>query len=60
MHNKFKDYAPLRRPITIEDVGNTAVWLCSDLASATTGEMIFVDGGIHHLALAAPEEEDAA
>jgi enoyl-[acyl-carrier protein] reductase I len=60
MHNKFKDYAPLRRPITIEDVGNTAVWLCSDLASATTGEMIFVDGGIHHLALAAPEEEDEA
>jgi enoyl-[acyl-carrier protein] reductase I len=59
MHSKFKDYAPLRRLITIEDVGNTALWLCSDLASATTGEVIFVDGGIHHLALAAPEEEDA-
>jgi enoyl-[acyl-carrier protein] reductase I len=60
MHGKFKEYAPLRRPITIEDVGNTAIWLCSDLASATTGEAIFVDGGIHHLALAAPEDQDAA
>ena len=60
MHSKFKEVAPLRRAITIEDVGNTAVWLCSDLASATTGEAIFVDGGVHHLALAGPSEEDAA
>jgi enoyl-[acyl-carrier protein] reductase I len=60
MHGKFKEVAPLRRPITIEDVGNTAIWLCSDLASATTGEAIFVDGGVHHLALAAPEEGSAA
>ena len=43
-----------------EDVGNAAVWLCSDLASATTGEAIFVDGGVHHLAIAAPDEGDAA
>ena len=47
MHNKFKDFAPLRRLITIEDVGNAAVWLCSDLASATTGEVLFVDGGVN-------------
>ena len=56
MHSKFKEVAPLRRQITIEDVGNAAVWLASDLASATTGEVLFVDGGVNLLALAAPSE----
>ena len=60
MHSKFKDVAPLRRPITIEDVGNAAVWLCSDLSSATTGEVLFVDGGVNVLAIAAPEEGSTA
>jgi len=58
MHKKFKEVAPLRRLITIEDVGNTAVWLASDLSSATTGEVIFVDGGVNLLALAAPDERE--
>lgn len=39
--------APLRRNVTIEDVGNTAAFLCSDLASAITGEVIYVDSGFH-------------
>jgi enoyl-[acyl-carrier protein] reductase I len=59
MHSKFKEVAPLRRQITIEDVGNAAVWLASDLASATTGEILFVDGGVNLLALAAPAEPGA-
>ncbi len=59
MHSKFKDVAPLRRSITSEDVGNAAVWLCSDLASATTGEVLFVDGGVNVLAIAAPDEQGA-
>ena len=59
MHSKFKEVAPLRRSITIEDVGNAAVWLCSDLAAATTGEVLFVDGGVNVLAIAAPNEETA-
>lgn len=37
--------APLRRNVTIEEVGNTAAFLCSDLASGITGEIIHVDGG---------------
>jgi enoyl-[acyl-carrier protein] reductase I len=57
MHNKFKDVAPLRRLITIEDVGNAAVWLCSDMSAATTGEVLFVDGGVNVLAIAAPDEQ---
>jgi enoyl-[acyl-carrier protein] reductase I len=43
--------APLRRNITAEDVGNTALWLCSDLGSAITGETIFVDAGINVMGL---------
>ena len=39
--------APLRRNVTIEEVGNTAAFLCSDLASAITGEVIYVDSGFH-------------
>ncbi len=57
MHSKFKEVAPLRRSITIEDVGKAAVWLCSDLASATTGEVLFVDGGMNVLAIAALDED---
>ncbi len=56
MHSAFKDFTPVRRSITIEDVGNAAVWLASDLAAATTGEVLFVDGGANILALATPEE----
>jgi enoyl-[acyl-carrier protein] reductase I len=37
--------APLRRNVTIEDVGNTAAFLCSDLASGITGEIVYVDAG---------------
>ena len=59
MHSKFKDVAPLRRPITTADVGNAAAWLCSDLASATTGEVLFVDGGVNVLAIAASDEPGA-
>lgn len=38
-------HAPLRRNITIEDVGNTAAFLLSDLAAGITGEITHVDGG---------------
>ena len=41
--------APLRSNITIEDVGKTAVWLASDLSSAVTGEVVYVDGGFNVL-----------
>lgn len=41
----FEEVAPLRRCITIEEVGNVAAFLCSDLASGITGEITYVDGG---------------
>ncbi len=45
MLDKFSQVAPLRRNVTIEEVGNTAAFLCSDLASGITGEIIHVDCG---------------
>jgi enoyl-[acyl-carrier protein] reductase I len=47
MYGSFADVTPLRRNITIEDVGKTALWLASDLSSAVTGEVLFVDGGFN-------------
>ncbi len=39
--------APLRRGVTIEEVGNASAFLCSDLAAGITGETLYVDGGYH-------------
>jgi len=47
----FAGVAPLRRNVTQEDVGNTAVFLCSHLASATTGEVIYVDAGFRNISV---------
>ena len=49
--------APLRRNVTIEDVGNTAAFLASDLAGGVTGEIIYVDGGYSTVGMAFPEGE---
>lgn len=46
-----QETAPLRRKVTIEDVGNTAIWLCSDLASGVTGEIVYVDAGANIMAM---------
>ncbi|MGZ3587021.1 MAG: enoyl-ACP reductase FabI [Candidatus Limnocylindrales bacterium] len=50
-YGAFREVAPLRANITIEDVGGAAVYLCSDLAHAVTGEVHFVDGGFNALAV---------
>jgi enoyl-[acyl-carrier protein] reductase I len=39
--------SPLRRNVNIEEVGNVAAFLCSDLASGITGEIVFVDAGFN-------------
>ena len=42
-----EQHAALRRNITIDEVGNAAAFLCSDLASGVTGEIMYVDGGMN-------------
>ncbi len=51
MLNYVEKTAPLRRNVTIEDVGNTAAFLCSDLAAGITGEVLYVDSGFHHVSM---------
>ncbi len=42
-----EDNAPLRRNVTVDDVGNAAAFLMSDLAAGITGELTYVDGGFN-------------
>jgi len=49
--------APIRRTVTIEDVGNAAAFLCSDLASGITGEVTYVDGGYNIVGMTGLEAE---
>jgi enoyl-[acyl-carrier protein] reductase I len=55
MYGTFASVAPLRSNISIEDVGKTALYLASDLSSAVTGEVIYVDGGFNVLGVPIPE-----
>ena len=43
----MEEAAPLRRTVTIEEVGNAAAFLLSDLASGVTGDIMYVDAGYH-------------
>jgi len=47
MYKHFADVAPLRENVSIEDVGNSAVFLASDLSSHITGEVLYVDSGFN-------------
>ncbi|MFB6434655.1 MAG: enoyl-ACP reductase FabI [Candidatus Malihini olakiniferum] len=48
---------PIRRVVTIEDVGNTAAFLCSNLAAGISGEVLHVDGGFNIAAMNELEPE---
>lgn len=50
--SQFAAQAPIRRNVTIEDVGNTAAFLLSDLAAGISAEITYVDGGFSHTAMA--------
>ena len=58
LHSRFRDIAPLRRNIGIEEVGNAAVYLCSELAAGVTGEVHYVDAGYNIVGL--PIADDSA
>jgi enoyl-[acyl-carrier protein] reductase I len=56
MLGRVADVAPLRRNVSLEDVGNAAAFLCSDLANGITGEILYVDGGFSTVGMSFPQE----
>ena len=50
--------SPLRRNVTIDDVGNSALYLLSDLSSGVTGENLHVDSGYHIVGMKAVDAPD--
>jgi enoyl-[acyl-carrier protein] reductase I len=50
--------APIKRNVTIDDVGNAAAFLCSDLAAGISGEILYVDGGYHTVGMTFPTDGD--
>ena len=56
MYREFSNQAPLRRNITLDNLGNAAAYLCSDWASGVTGEVHYVDAGFNIIGIAAPEQ----
>jgi enoyl-[acyl-carrier protein] reductase I len=58
---KWNEYnAPLRRTVTPDEVGSTALYLVSDLARAVTGEVLHVDAGYHVVGMKAVDAPDIA
>ncbi|WP_099913573.1 enoyl-ACP reductase FabI [Puniceibacterium antarcticum] len=58
---KWNEYnSPLRRNVTIDDVGGSALYLLSDLSSGTTGEVLHVDAGYHVVGMKAVDAPDIA
>jgi len=52
--------APIKRNVTIDDVGNAAAFLCSDLAAGISGEVLYVDGGFHTVGMSFPSDGDGS
>jgi len=57
MYRRFAEIAPLHQNVTIEDVGGAAVFLCSDLSTKTTGQVLYVDSGYNILGIPEPIDE---
>ena len=51
MMQYYEKIVPLGRSVTIDEVGNTAAFLCSDLASGITGEITYVDAGFNMMGM---------
>jgi enoyl-[acyl-carrier protein] reductase I len=56
MLNHVARVAPLRRNVTLEDVGNAATFLCSDMAAGVTGEILYVDSGFSTVGMSFADE----
>jgi len=58
MLNFHAEVAPMQRNVTLEDVGKSALYLCSDLGSGVTGEVLHVDCGSHIMAVPQKQDDD--
>jgi enoyl-[acyl-carrier protein] reductase I len=58
MLSRVAEVAPLRRNVTLEDVGNAAAFLCSDLAAGITGDVLYVDSGFSTVGMSFPLEAE--
>jgi enoyl-[acyl-carrier protein] reductase I len=58
MYKHFADMAPMRENVTIEDVGNSAVFLASDLSAHVTGEVLYVDSGFNIIGVQVSEKDE--
>ncbi len=56
MYRHFTKLAPLQQNVTIEDIGEVAVFLCSPMASKITGEVLYVDSGYNIIGVPEPPE----
>lgn len=56
MLHHVEEVAPIRRNVTVEDVGNAAAFLCSDLAAGISSEILYVDGGYSTIGMHLDEE----
>jgi enoyl-[acyl-carrier protein] reductase I len=56
MFNFKRDHSPLRKTVSIDDVGGAALYLLSDLSSGVTGEIHYVDAGYNIIAMPRPED----
>ncbi len=59
LHRVFPDVTPMRRHISIEDVGASAAFLASDAGANISGQVLYVDGGFNTLGMAVPPEDAA-
>jgi enoyl-[acyl-carrier protein] reductase I len=56
MLNYVAKVAPLRRNVSLADVGNAATFLCSDMAAGVTGEIMYVDSGFSTVGMSFADE----
>ncbi len=58
MYKRFPEVAPMRENVSIDDVGNSAVFLASDMSTHITGEVLYVDSGFNIMGVQMTEDEE--
>jgi enoyl-[acyl-carrier protein] reductase I len=55
MFNFHKNHSPLRRPVTLEGIGGSALYMLSDLSADVTGEIHYIDSGYNIISMPNPD-----